>query len=225
MSDAAAYPQTKDNRPSRHPERAHYDVEVVHSILDEGLIAHVGFVADGRPHVLPMLYVRVGPAVYLHGSTGARINRMAVRDESMPISVEVTLVDALVLARSVFNHSANYRSVVASGTAALVRDEQQKSELLEALVEKLIPGRSTDARAPTEDELRQTAVLKLGLEEVSAKVRSGDPLDAADDVSYPCWAGLRPLLSSWGKPVPSGDLAADIELPSYLAPEGAPYSA
>ena len=214
------YPLTSSNRPSRHPERARYDEDTVHRTLDEGLIAHVGTVVDGRPAVLPMLYVRVGRALYLHGSTGMGVARRAVRRPSVRVAVEVTVVDELVLARSTFNHSANYRSVVVQGDAVLVRDGDRKAELLAALVERLVPGRSAHARPPAPEELRQTAVLEVPLENVSAKVRSGGPLDEPDDLGRDCWAGVRPVVTRWGEPLPSADLRPGIELPPYLVAGG-----
>lgn len=209
------YSRGDRNVPSRHPERASYDDETVHAILDEGIVGHAGFVVDGRPSVLPMLYVRVGEALYLHGSTGAHLNRMAVR-ASLPVSFEVTLLDGLVLARSVFSHSVNYRSVVVAGEATLLRDPARKAEVLEALVERIVPGRASDARPPSETELRQTAVLELRLEEVSAKVRRGDPKDEEDDLAWPCWAGTIPLLGRYGEPWASSDLSPGTKMPSYL---------
>ncbi len=219
--ERSSYPLTGSNQMSRHPERAHYEVETVHAILDAGMIAHVAFVADERPQVLPMLYVRCGELLYLHGSTGARLARMAARRQSLAVSVEVTLVDALVLARSTFSHSANYRSVVAHGDARLVRDPARKAEVLEAMVEHLVPGRSADARPPTSDELRQTAVLELGLEDVSAKVRTGGPLDGTDEGVPSCWAGTWPFLVTRGRPEPAEDLGEGIAVPRYLV-EGEP---
>ncbi len=215
-NEPASYPQTKRNFPSRHPERARYDVETVHSILDAGRIAHLAFVADGLPQVLPMLYVRVGEAIYLHGSTGAHFNRVAARKKGLRVAVEVTLLDEFVLARSTFSHSVNYRSVVATGEAVIVTSEEQKAEVLEALVEKLIPGRSADARRPTGDELRQTGVLELQLDEVSAKVRTGDPIDKEQDLGSACWAGVVPVTVEWGSARASADLAAGIGVPEYL---------
>ncbi|HET9090969.1 MAG TPA: pyridoxamine 5'-phosphate oxidase family protein [Acidimicrobiales bacterium] len=218
-SGRAEYPPTDRTVPSRHRERARYDAESVHAILDEGLVAHVGYVVDGRPRVIPMLYVRLGEALYLHGSTGARLNRTALRDREagVEVSAEVTLFDALVLARASFNHSVNYRSVVVSGRAAPVLAERRKAEVLDALVERLVAGRGRDARPPTPEELRQTGVLELPLEEVSAKVRSGDPVDDEDDLGRSCWAGCLPLAVTFGAPQPSGDLDAGVELPDYLA--------
>lgn len=210
------YERHETTTPSRHPERASYDAEVVHAVLDASLIGHVGFIAGGRPQVLPLLFVRVGSTVYLHSSTGARFARMAARQGGIELCLEATLVDALVLARSAFNHSANYRAVVVHGRATLVSVPAEKDAVLVALMDKLVPGRSADARMPDEKELRQTAVLALPLEEVGAKVRSGDPSDDEDDLGLPVWAGLRPIVASWGTPQPSADLRPDIALPGYL---------
>src|SRR5579875_1187230 len=213
----AEYPRTEENQPSRHPERARYEREVVHTILDEGLFAHVGFVDDGRPGVLPMLLVREGEAVYLHGSTGSHLARTALRLGSLRVAVEMTLVDELVLARSTTNHSVNYRSVVVHGDAIPVRDERRKAELLAALVEKILPGRSRDARRPTAQELRQTAVLEVELSNVSAKVRTGDPIDEPEDLEAPCWAGVLPVRPVWGEPRAAANLDGAIVPPAYLS--------
>jgi len=215
------YERQETTTPSRHPERATYDEDVVHAVLDEALLAHVGFVAKERPQVLPLLFVRVGSTVYLHSSTGARPARMAARRGGIELCVEVTIVDALVLARSAFNHSANYRSVVAHGRATLVGSPTEKDAVLVALMDKLVPGRSTDARLPDENELRQTAVLALPLDEVGAKIRAGDPSDDEDDLGLPVWAGLWPIVTSWAPPQPSADLRPGISMPDYLQPSGA----
>jgi nitroimidazol reductase NimA-like FMN-containing flavoprotein (pyridoxamine 5'-phosphate oxidase superfamily) len=214
------YQQRSTSTPSRHPERASYDEQAVHDVLDKALLAHVGFVADGRPQVLPFLFVRIGSTVYLHGSTGARPARMAARQGGLELCLEATLVDALVLARSGFNHSANYRSVVAHGRATLVKSATEKDAVLTALMDKLVPGRSADARAPDDKELRKTAVLALPLDEVGAKIRSGDPSDDEEDLGLPVWAGLRPIVASWGTPQPAADLAPGIGLPGYLQDRG-----
>lgn len=207
------YPTTAGNVPSRHPERARYDKALVHAVLDAALVAHVAFVHDGAARILPMLHVRVGESLYLHGSTGARFNRMAARGDGIELAVEVTLFDGLVLARSVFNHSVNYRSVVVHGRAGIVDDAVEKRQLLDALVERLVPGRTAEARPPTEGELRKTAVLALPLDEVSAKVRTGDPADDEQDLARACWAGVVPLETRWGEPVASADLSPAIGLP------------
>jgi len=209
------YNPTSISTPSRHPDRASYDAATVHEILDEALICHVGFVADSRPHVLPMTFVRMGSSVYLHSSTGAHMARMAARGGGLEVALEVSVVDALVFARAGFNHSLNYRSVVAHGTATLVGDDAKKASL-DALMEKLAPGRSGDVRAATEAELRQTAVLVLPLVDVSAKIRSGPPADDLDDLSLTHWAGLVPIREVRGTPEPSPDLAPGITLPRYL---------
>jgi nitroimidazol reductase NimA-like FMN-containing flavoprotein (pyridoxamine 5'-phosphate oxidase superfamily) len=213
------YEQQEVTTPSRHPDRASYEEDVVNGVLDQGLVAHVGFVADGRPQVLPMLYVRVGSALYLHSSTGARPARMAARQGGVELCVEVTLLDALVLARSAFNHSANYRSVIVHGRGIVVKAAEEKDAFLVALMDKVVPGRSADARRATEAELRQTAVLAVPLREVGAKVRSGDPKDDETDLGLAVWAGLWPVSSSWGSPQAAADLGEGIELPPYLAAE------
>jgi nitroimidazol reductase NimA-like FMN-containing flavoprotein (pyridoxamine 5'-phosphate oxidase superfamily) len=215
------YRPTEATTPTRLAERARYDAETVHSICDEATIGHLGFVADRRPHVLPMLFVRAGSTLYLHSSTGARPARMAARRAGLEVTFEATIVDALVLARSAFHHSANYRAVVAHGTVMLERDEQQKRQVLAALVDKLVPGRSGDVRDPTAAELRKTAVLALPLEEVSAKIRTGPPLDDPEDLSLPYWAGTVPLTEARGTPHPSADLRRGIAVPGYLRPQGA----
>lgn len=211
------YRRTPSTTPSRYPERARYDQETVHSILDECLVGHLGFVADGRPQVLPMLFVREGSSLFLHGSTGAHPARMAARGRGLDVCFEATLVDGLVLARSTFNHSVNYRTVVVHGTAALVSDPSEKRRVLDLLVSKVVPGRAADARPPDDGELRQTAVLELPIVSVSAKVRSGGPKDDERDLSSPCWAGVVPMLSGRGVPVPAADLAEAVGLPAYLS--------
>ncbi|MGA2528835.1 MAG: pyridoxamine 5'-phosphate oxidase family protein [Acidimicrobiales bacterium] len=219
------YDPTSATTPSRHADRASYDAETVHQILDESLICHVGFIVEERPQVLPMLFVRVGNSVFLHSSTGAKMARMAAHNGGVEVALEATVLDALVLARSAFNHSANYRSVVVHGTATLVRDAQAKEEVLEALMEKLAPGRSDCVRGPTESELRQTAVLALELVEVSAKIRSGPPSDEAEDLFLEHWAGLWPVRVVRGAPVAAPDLSTGIELPAHLRQaDGAPRS-
>ena len=202
--------------PSRHADRASYDADSVHQILDEALICHVGFIADGRQQVLPMLFVRVGSTVFFHSSTGAQMARMAAHQGQIDLVVEATILDALVLARSAFCHSANYRSVIVHGTATLVRDPAVKEEILDALMDKLVPGRSREVRRATESELRQTAVLALPLVEVSAKIRTGPPSDDAEDLSLPHWAGLWPVRLVRGTLEAAPDLNPGIELPEHL---------
>jgi hypothetical protein len=210
------YEPSEATMPSRHKERASSDDDVINSILDEAIIGHLAFVDDGLPQILPLLFVRVDGSVYLHGSTGARFARMAARAGQLAVSFEVTLVDGLVLARSAFSHSANYRCVICHGSATIVQDAGLKEAVLLAMMDKLVPGRNTDARGPRPDELRKTAVLELPLTEVGAKVRSGGPLDDEGDLGIPVWAGIRPIVARWGAPIPADNLEATIAVPGYL---------
>jgi nitroimidazol reductase NimA-like FMN-containing flavoprotein (pyridoxamine 5'-phosphate oxidase superfamily) len=213
--------QTSDTTtPSRHKERASWDTQVVESILDEAIIGHLAFVDDGRPQILPLLFVRVGESIYLHSSTGAHFARLAKGGRRLPVSFEVTLIDGLVLARSAFSHSANYRCVVAHGEAVIVPEEARKEAVLAALMDKLVPGRNAEARGPRPDELRKTALLELPLTDVAAKVRSGSPLDDEADLGLVVWAGVRPIVAHWGAPVASDDLADRVEIPAYLTGQG-----
>jgi nitroimidazol reductase NimA-like FMN-containing flavoprotein (pyridoxamine 5'-phosphate oxidase superfamily) len=211
---ADTYPPTDRTTPTRLRERVGYDRAAVHAVLDEATVCHVGFVVDGRPVVLPQLHVRVGDDLYLHGSTGARALRTAA-DDGLEVCVTVTLVDGLVLARSAFHHSVNYRSVVAQGRATLVRDDAEKTAVLEALVESVVPGRAAGTRGPDRRELAATAVLRLPLHEVSLKVRTGPPGDDPDDLDLPHWAGVLPLGARRGTPVPAPELA-DAPLPAHV---------
>jgi nitroimidazol reductase NimA-like FMN-containing flavoprotein (pyridoxamine 5'-phosphate oxidase superfamily) len=210
------YEPTGATTPSRHAERVSYDAASVHQILDEALVCHVAFVVDDRPQVLPMLFVRVGSTLFLHASSGAHMARIAARKGGLDVAVEVSILDALVLARSAFNHSVNYRAVVAHGTATLVQGAEDKAKVLESLMEKIVSGRSGSVRGPAAAELRQTAVLALPLAEVSAKIRTGPPADEAEDLILDYWAGLVPVREVRGAPEPAPDLAAGIALPSYL---------
>jgi uncharacterized protein len=196
----------------RLPERAHYDRGTVHSILDEGFICHVGFVVDGQPYSLPTGYARIGETLYLHGSTGSRLGLRP----GMDVCVTVTLLDGIVLARSAFHHSFQYRSVMVLGRTRLVTDSGEKDAALTALVEHFMPGRSADARPGSGREQAATAVLALPLEEVSAKVRTGDPKDDDEDYELPVWAGILPLALTPGEPVPDSRLDPTIAMPSYV---------
>jgi RimJ/RimL family protein N-acetyltransferase/nitroimidazol reductase NimA-like FMN-containing flavoprotein (pyridoxamine 5'-phosphate oxidase superfamily) len=216
------YAPTARTTATRERERMAYDREVVHSILDEAFHCAAGFVVDGEPRVLPTLHVRVGDTLYLHGSTGSR-PLLAARGEGLRVCVTVTLLDGLVLARSQFNHSANYRSVVAHGLATLVTDEATKREVLTALVEKVGAGRSVESRPPTKRELAETAVLALPLVEVSARVRTGGVIDDDGDMALPHWAGVLPLRLTPGVPEPDAGVAAAT--PAYLRPAGSPWLA
>ncbi|MEU3901855.1 pyridoxamine 5'-phosphate oxidase family protein [Streptomyces sp. NPDC045251] len=213
-----AYPPTDRTVPTRSPERASYDKELVHSILDEGYVCHLGFVRDGAPVVLPTLYGRVGERLYVHGSTGSRPLRMTgAADPGLPVCLTVTHVDALVLARSAFHHSMNYRSVVVHGTAYDVTDPEEKRTALDSLVDHVVPGRSRDSRPANKKELAATAVIRLDLNEVSAKLRTGGVNDEPDDLALPHWAGLVPLRKGYDAPVADPGLDPGTGLPEYLA--------
>jgi nitroimidazol reductase NimA-like FMN-containing flavoprotein (pyridoxamine 5'-phosphate oxidase superfamily) len=209
------FEETARTTPTRNRQRVSYDRDAVHEVLDEGILCHVGLIVDGQPLVLPQLYVRVGDCLYLHGSSGARALRLADRAE-LAVCVTVTLVDGVVLARSAFHHSMNYRSVVAHGLAEVVRDPEEKTTALAALVDAVVAGRSDHTRGPSARELAATTVLRLPLTEVSLKARSGPPGDDAEDLDLPYWAGVLPLTTSVGEPVPAADLA-DAAVPPHVA--------
>jgi uncharacterized protein len=211
--DTDFYQRTERTRVRRLPERAAYDRATVHAILDEGFLCHVGFVVDGQPYVIPTGYARVGEVVYLHGSTGSRLGLRP----GMDVCVTVTLLDGLVLARSAFHHSMNYRSVMALGRTRAVRDPEEKEAALRALVEHIVPGRSDEVRGADRGELAATAVLAVGLDEVSAKVRTGPPKDDDPDYDLPIWAGVLPLALTPGDPVPDPVLDPSIPAPGHVA--------
>jgi hypothetical protein len=204
---------TERTRVVREPQRGVYNRETIYRILDEGLVCHVGFSTDGQPFVIPTLYARIGHAVYFHGSAASRMLRGV--SEGSNICLTVTLTDGIVLARSVFNHSMNYRSVVALGKATLVDAPQEKLEALRAFTEKVLPGRWADARQPNEKELKSTSILRLPLTEASAKVRVGPPEDDAPDYALPVWAGVIPLRVAAGAPIRDEKCDLGIPLPAY----------
>jgi nitroimidazol reductase NimA-like FMN-containing flavoprotein (pyridoxamine 5'-phosphate oxidase superfamily) len=206
------YQPSEQTRVRRLPERGRYDRETVHAILDEGFVCHVGFDAGGRPTVIPTGYARVGETIYLHGSTGSRVGLRP----GMDICLTVTLVDGLVLARSAFHDSMNYRSVMAYGTTRAVTDPEEKDAALTAVVEHIVPGRSGDIRPGDRQELAATAVLALALDEVSAKVRTGDPNDEDEDYELPYWAGILPLALEPGRPVADPRLKPGIPVPPHV---------
>ncbi|MFJ3868445.1 pyridoxamine 5'-phosphate oxidase family protein [Streptomyces nigra] len=213
-----AYTPTDRTVPTRSPERASYDKKLVHSILDEAYVCHLGFVRDGAPVVLPTLFARVGETLYVHGSTGSRPLRMTGEpDPGLPVCLTVTHVDALILARSAFHHSINYRSVVVHGTAHQVTDPEEKRLALDALVDHVVPGRSADSRPANKKELAATAVIRLDLGEVSAKLRTGGVNDEPEDLALPHWAGVVPLRKGYDTPVGDPALAPGTALPDYLA--------
>lgn len=196
----------------REPQRAVYDRNEINAILDEAFLCHVGFAVDGQPYVIPTSYGRDGDLLYIHGSAASRMLRNL--DKGIPVCVTVTLLDGLVLARSVFNHSMNYRSVVILGSATLVSEPVEKLSALRALSEHIIPGRWEDSREPNEKELKATSVLRLPITEYSAKVRIGPAIDDEEDYSFPTWAGVIPLHTRVGDPI--RDERCDREYPPYL---------
>jgi uncharacterized protein len=200
----SAFTPTARTQVKRLPKRASYDRAQVYSILDEGRVCHVGFVVDGQPYVIPTGYARVDDMLYLHGSAASRMLRSL--DEGMAVCVTVTLVDGLVLARSAFHHSVNYRSVVALGRARPVTNCDEKLRALRSFTNHLVPGRWDEVRSPTGQELKATSVLVLPLAEVSAKVRTGPPLDDEEDYSLPIWAGVVPVRTEWCEPIPDARL-------------------
>jgi nitroimidazol reductase NimA-like FMN-containing flavoprotein (pyridoxamine 5'-phosphate oxidase superfamily) len=198
----------------RIPQRAAYDRQTIDNILDEGLICHVGFSVAGQTFVLPTIHVRVGDKVYLHGSPGSRMLQALAKGAEACLSV--TIVDGLVLARSALHHSMNYRSVVLFGTASIVEDDVEKQVVLRALTDHLIPGRWADVRGPTPQELRQTFVLAIPIQEASAKVRNGPPLDDDVDYSLPHWAGIIPLRLAAAEAIADPRLKPGIKPPEYV---------
>jgi uncharacterized protein len=209
------FPVSDRTRVVREANRAVYDREAIFDILDEGFVCHVGFAAEGQPFVIPTMFARVGDFIYFHGSAASRMLRgLSV---GLPVCITVTLADGLVLARSVFNHSMNYRSVVALGHATVIDDPVEKLRALRAMTEKLIPGRWNDARQPNEKELKATSILKLPLTEVSAKVRTGDVEDDADDYALSVWAGVIPLRLVPGAPIRDERCDPAIPTPAYAA--------
>ncbi|MFI7487531.1 bifunctional pyridoxamine 5'-phosphate oxidase family protein/GNAT family N-acetyltransferase [Micromonospora echinaurantiaca] len=214
------YPPTPRTTASRTRDRMSYDRAAAHAVLDEAYHCALGFTVDGEPRVLPTLHVRLGDTLYLHGSTGSR-PLLAARGDGLPVCVAVTLLDGLVYGRSQFHHSANYRSVVAHGTARLVADEREKAAVLTALVEKVGAGRSADSRPPSRRELAETAVLALPLREVSVRARTGGVRDDEADLDLPHWAGVVPLRLTAGAPEPDAGVTAPV--PAYLRPDRSPW--
>ena len=206
---------TEKNRIKRLPKRGHYDRETIYRILDEALICHVGFAAEGRPYVIPTNFARVDDTIILHGAKASRLLKHI--EAGNPVCVEATIVDGLVLARSVFHHSMNYRSVVLFGMGRLVVEEQEKLAALEAVTEHLIPGRWKEARLPNPKELNATSVVSIPIDEASAKVRVGPPLDEEEDHTLPVWAGVLPLQQIPLSPVPDELQPGTVTLPDYVA--------
>ena len=207
------YIPTARTRLVREPDRAVYDREAAYRILDEGFICHVGFVVEGQPFVIPTGYGRVGDDLYIHGSAASRMLRNL--DQGVAVCVTVTLLEGLVLARSIFNHSMNYRSVVVLGTAVAVTEQAEKLEALRRLSEHILPGRWAESRQPNEKEIKATLVMRLPIAEFSAKVRQGPPIDDEEDYAFPTWAGVIPLEMVAGAPIDDPRLMAGQTVPEY----------
>ena len=204
---------TARTRVVREPHRGVYDRATAYQILDEGFICHIGFVVDGQPFVIPTGYGRSGDNLYIHGSAASRMLRNL--DQGVPLCFTVTLLDGLVLARSIFNHSMNYRSVVVLGTAVAVEDPEEKLEALRRLSEHILPGRWAESREPNAKELKATLVMRLPIEEFSAKVRQGPPIDDEEDMGFPTWAGVIPLAMVAGRPIDDAQLMPGTATPAY----------
>lgn len=207
--------KTERTKVKRLPARGAYDRETIYSIIDAGFICHVGFAVEGQPYVIPTGYARMGDHLYIHGSSASRMLRNLAM--GVDVCVTVTLVDGLVLARSAFHHSINYRSVVVLGKAELVDDADEKYKALEAFTEYVIPGRWPEIRWPNELELKATSVLRLPLDEASAKVRTGGPKDDEEDYSMEVWAGVLPLRTIADAPVADDRLPEETQVPSHVS--------
>ena len=210
----STFTPTRRTQVQRLPKRGAYDRETVFKILDEAFVCHVGFVVDGQPYVIPTNFGRVDDTLYLHGSAASRMLRTL--GEGVPVCVTVSLIDGLVLARSAFHHSVNYRSVVILGTAREVDDPSEKMEALRRFTEHIMKGRWEEIRWPNEQEMKGTTVLALPLEEVSAKVRTGGPIDEEEDYSLPVWAGVLPIKAIPQEPVADARLNPNTPLPEYI---------
>ncbi len=208
------YPKSQHSQLHRLPDRGHYDQETIFAILDSAIICHVAFVQDGQPYAIPTLYARQGNRIILHGAKASRMMKHVAAGE--PVCITVTQVDGLVLARSVFSHSINYRSVMVFGAGRLVSDPDEKMQALYTLTEQIAPGRWADARLPNAKEMNATSVAVVEIHEASAKVRTGPPKDDAEDYALPVWAGVIPMQTIYGGPQPDPKLDPTIPLPEYL---------
>jgi len=212
------YQPTERTQVKRLPKRANYDRETVFQILDASFVCHVGFSVEGQPYVIPTNYGRSGETIYLHGSAASRMLRTL--SEGVPVCVTVTHLDGIVLARSAFHHSVNYRSVVVLGKARLVEDAEEKMEALRIFTEHVMKGRWEEIRWPNEQELKATTVLAVPIEEVSAKVRTGGPLDDEEDYALTVWAGVLPLGVVPKEPIPDPKRRNEAEVPGYVRKYG-----
>ena len=211
MSD---FPKTERNQVRRIAKRGKYDRKTIYKILDEGFVCHAGFVVEGQPFIIPTLYARSGDSIFIHGSAVSRMLKNL--SEGVKVCVSVTLVDGLVLARSAFHHSINYRSVVVFGTGRLIESDEEKLSALKTISENALPGRFEDSRPPTQKELNVTSVIKIEIEEASAKIREGYPIDDDKDYDLDFWAGVLPIETRFGEPIADAKLYEEIELPDYL---------
>jgi nitroimidazol reductase NimA-like FMN-containing flavoprotein (pyridoxamine 5'-phosphate oxidase superfamily) len=209
------FPKTEKSSIHRKPQRGHYDRETIYQIIDEALICHVGFVENGQPFVIPTNFARVDDTIILHGAPASRMLKHI--EAGNPVCVETTIIDGLVLARSVFSHSVNYRSVVLFGTGRIVTDEQEKMDALKAVVEHLIPGRWDEARGPNPKEMNATTVISIKIDEASAKVRLGPVIDDDADYALPVWAGVLPIQETPLAPIPDQKMSAETPVPGYIA--------
>jgi nitroimidazol reductase NimA-like FMN-containing flavoprotein (pyridoxamine 5'-phosphate oxidase superfamily) len=208
------YPKTPRSTLKRIADRGLYDQASVHAVLDAGLVAHIGIAPEGKPVVIPVLYTRMGEEIIFHGAKASRLLKYV--QAGGEVCVTVTLLDGLVLARSLFEHSMNYRSVVAFGKGRLLEDAAEKMEALRLISEQMLPGRWNDARQPTEKELNATTVVAVKIEEATAKIRTGGPEDNEEDYALPVWAGEVPLRTVAGEPIRDGRLEDHIQLPTYI---------
>ena len=209
-----SFPVTSRNRVRRLPKRGHYDRATVNAIIDEALVCHVAFVTDGVPTVIPTLHARRGDTLLLHGAKTSRLLQHV--GAGNPVSVAITLIDGIVLARSVFHHSMNYRSVVLHGTGTLVDSSEEKLAALEAFAEHIARGRWADARHPSRKELKATTVVSIPIDVAAAKIRTGPPLDDDEDYALPIWAGVLPLALEPKSAIPDPRLGSDIAVPQYI---------
>ena len=207
--------QTTRTKLKRLPKRGNFERRTIYEILDEAFVCHVGFCVDNQPFVIPTSFARTGDRLVIHGSAASRMMRSL--SEEIDVCVTVTLIDGLVLARSAFHHSMNYRSVVVFGKAKIVREEQEKYEALKALTEHIVPNRWPEIRPPTKNELKGTTVLSLSLTEASAKIRAGGPVDDEEDYNLNVWAGVLPLYQGVGKPIADERLSSEIEIPEHVS--------
>lgn len=214
VCNTECFTPTSQTQVKRAPKRGVYDRQTVYDILDEALYCHVGFVADQHPFVMPTIHVRIKDQLYIHGSTASRMIRTL--QSGAPVCITVTLLDGLVLARSAYHHSMNYRSVVVLGTMSTVTDPNEKLTVFNALVENIVPNRSTQVRPPSEQENKATALMAITLNEASAKIRTGPPIDDEPDYDLPVWAGVVPLTLQANTPIPDNRLMPNVTCPENI---------